>query len=356
MKNPRGWLLIAGLITAVFATEVSAESASVTGPADSVMTPLEHRRGPEQTFLTFPEWFLVFSPAELAHYMQDHPPDAFPYFAHIKQFWCSYASVRQSLRDGHYPFNFGYHFMIVVIGTSTTVEYSMKSLYETLVGRLTALTLHGDTTAEDRYAAQVAQDYVDFIRVRPWYEYDFSGRLIRLWADTPPLGPHLLRKWERRYALTTEYAVKAVYGWFIKLGTHATYDTPLMVTAIVTDRLPAESPGNLLELRVLSTQADGLTLATVPRYDEFMRYAEALANQGADFREIAGNRGVILVSLLVPETWQPTSSDQHVLFTQPILTEPGRQRVVLTVPVPSLAGLLRAVQRPGLQLEHVFDY
>ena len=29
-------------------------------------TPVEDRRPPDQTFLTYPEWFLVFSPAEYA--------------------------------------------------------------------------------------------------------------------------------------------------------------------------------------------------------------------------------------------------------------------------------------------------
>ena len=33
--------------------------------------------------------------------------------------------------------NPGYHLMVMVIGVSTTVEYALKSAYETLIGRLT---------------------------------------------------------------------------------------------------------------------------------------------------------------------------------------------------------------------------
>lgn len=353
MKTLARVLLTMGLLTG--GVRALADQPPAAAQA-TVITPEEHRRGPEQTFLTFPEWFLVFSPAELAQYMQGHTQDGFPFMAHVGQFWSSYASVRQSLREGHYPFNFGYHFMIVVIGASTTVEYTMKASYETLVGRLTALTLHGDTTAEDRYAAAVAQDYVDFIRVRPWYEFDFTTKLKKLWTDTPWSGPHMLRKWERRYALTTEYAVKAVYGKFIMLGTHAAYDTPLMVTAIVIDGAPQSPPADLPDFHVLQALPDGAVLATVPRYDAFMRYADALAAQGARFREIAGNHGLVLVSLLAPDDWKPADDTQHVLFSQPMLTEPGRQRVVLTVPVAGLSGLLVALHGPGLQLEHIFDY
>jgi hypothetical protein len=46
----------------------------------------------------------------------------------------------------------------------------------------------------------------------------------------------------------------------------------------------------------------------------------------------------------------------RVLFTQPILTEPGRERVVLAIPVTGLADVLRAARADGSRLEHVYDY
>lgn len=342
------------LRTLLLAAVLGASAAVSAQSTPETLTPPEHRRSAEQTFLTYPEWFLVFSPAELADYMQTRPPDDFPYFGHIRQFWSGYARVRQTLHDGGYPFNFGYHVMIVVIGVSTTVEYALRSLYETLVGRLTAFSLHGDSTAEDRYAAAVQQDYVDFIRVLPWYQYGFTSKLWRLWTDTPLWGPHLLRKWERRYALSTEYAVKAIYGWIIEKATHAAYDAPVLATAVVLDHAP--DTAGLPDLKLLRSFPDGSVLVTAPRYQAFMRYADALAAQGLQFREVAGNRGLILVSALVPDAWQPAGAEQRVLFSQPVLTAAGTKRVVLTVPVPQLAGLLRQLHAPGLRQEHVFDY
>lgn len=340
-------LLVAGCMFA---------SAQTAMPPDGSVTPPEHRRGAEQTFLTFPEWFLVFSPAELADYMQQHTPDDFPFFGHIHQFWSSYSRIRSSLREGHYPFNFGYHVMIVVIGVSTSVEYSLKSLYETLVGRLTALGLDGDATQEDRYAAAVQQDYVEFIRVTPWYEYGFAGKLKHLWTDTDLWGRHPLRKWERKYALTTEYSIKAVYGWLIGKATQSAYDAPIPVTAVQVEHLPDGVTGELPELKMLQSLADGSQLVTVPRYDAFTHYAHVLASHGAQFREIAGNRGVILVSALVPSGWTPDGLDQYLLFSQPVLTRPAERRLVLAVPVSRLAGLLTQFDTPGIRLEHVFDY
>jgi hypothetical protein len=318
-------------------------------------TPPEHRRGPDQTFLTFPEWFLVFSPAEYATFVRHSPPDAFPFFGHIAQFWGSYRAVDGATRNV-YPPNREYHVMIAVIGTSTTVEYGLRLAYETLVGRLTALTTRYPTTEEDQLSARVSQEYVDFIRVRPWYEFDFGGALPRVWS-TSLWGPDLLRKWERKYALTTEYGVKAVYGWIIMKLTHASYGEAVPVTMAVLRHSGAGLESDVPDLKIVARLGDDAVLASLPRYEAFTSRALALAGRGVGFDEIAGNRTVILVSALAPRGDPPPVAGSKVLFVQPILTEPARQRVAYVVPVAALDGALRALQAPpSSQVEHVFDY
>ena len=56
-------------------------------PAKSAsgLTPVEHVRGADQTYLTFPEWFLVHSPAEYAAHVKQHAPSDFPFWGHIGQ-------------------------------------------------------------------------------------------------------------------------------------------------------------------------------------------------------------------------------------------------------------------------------
>jgi hypothetical protein len=345
-------------VAAVAATKAAAAQASATAPAaapDDIVTPPEHRRGIEQTFLTYPEWFLVFSPAEYARFLHDGGrPSDFPFMGHVGQFWSGYKAVFDEQRAQGYPLNPGYHLMILVIGTSTTVEYTLRSGYEGTVGRLSE-ALGGHDTPEDRYAAQVAQDYVDFIRVLPWYQYDFSGKLVGLWRGTPAFGPHMIRKWERRFALSTEYLVKAIYGQIIKGATGTIYDKPILVTAIVVRTAPQADPA-LPDVHVLRTLPDGRALITVPRYDAFTRYAQALAKQGVNFDEIAGNKTVMLVSLVGAADWRPATGVDKVLFEQPILTQPGRKRIVLTARVPELAETLREWSQEGVQVEHLFDY
>lgn len=319
------------------------------GAGESTMTPAVYRRGADQTFLTFPEWFLVFSPAEYAQFVQTRTPDGFVFWSHIGQFWKSYAIVAAETRRDRYPANPAYHLMINVIGISTTVEYALRSYYETVVGRITAASARGELTDEDRYGARVAQEYVDFIRIRPWYEFDFWSRLKGLWATVPWRGRHPLRKWERRYALTTEYAVKAVYGKLIGIATHTVYDPASDVTAVVLQDPPCTT--------VQSTQAlpEGRSLAMLPRYQPFTSAAIALAGCGAQFDEIAGNSTIVLVSTISAMT-APEPPNTRLLFELPILTQPGLERRAYVVPVAGLAEFLRSTGRYGLTPEHVFDY
>lgn len=341
-----------GVLCCALASVLSVARAEDPPPA--LTAPAENRRNTEQTFLTYPEWFLVFSPAEYAAFVQSHTPDEFPFLGHTFQYWQGWAAVVKASRD--YPTNVGYQVMILVIGASASFEYGVRSVYETLVGRLAALTAFHGTSAEDALAAKIAQEYVDFIRVRPWYEFDYVDKLWRLWAQCPWWGDDMLRKWERRYALTTEYAGKAIYGWMTMKGTKAAYDAELQVTAAVVDRLPEGSRAELLGMQVLAEAPDGAALVLLPRYQAFQEHAMALVRRGAKFQEIAGNRSLILVSVLVPDEWEPAGFASTRLFTQEVLTQPGTKRVAMTVPVASLDAALRALDTPPLRIEHVYDY
>ena len=340
---------------------VASAVAGADGPAETASAPrtpsaaAEDRRSPDQTYLTFPEWYLVHSPAEYAAYLgRGGPPSAFPLFAHVGQFWSGYGAVNREIE--RYPFNGGYHLMVMVIGTSTTVEYGLKGLYERTIGRLAEATRTGsEPVPEERQHAALAQAYVDFIRVEPWYLFDFLSPLRRLWADLPLAGPNLLRRWERRFALSSELLVKEGYARLIKLGSQSVYEAPKPVTAIVVSRAPLADPARHPDY-VARAAGGSDVLATVPRYAAFTGYSRWLAGQGIDFREIAGNDGDVLVSLLVPQGWAAPASARPVL-EQPILTRPGTKRAVLAVPVGALAALLRtAAAARDVVVEHIYDF
>ncbi len=312
------------------------------------VTPAKDVRPPDQTFLTFPEWYLVFSPEEQAEFFKTQTASNFPYVSHISHFWRSYDIACKQIK-GNFEYNGGYHFMIWVIGTSTTGEYLVKSWYETVFGRIT------DTgtpeTDEDKFAMKYTADYVAFIKDRPWYEFDFNKQLSDLWGGTSFFGSHMLRKLERKYFLTNELLAKAAYGILIGLGTKTVYDEALPTTAVLVDSLPNE-----ISYPLIKKFPDGSALINLPRYDKFNPSVCTLAEKGVNVREIAGNTSAILFTALAPRDWHPDSKDMQIVFSQPVSTNPNILRVAITTPVKMLCPVLRELHSKQVKIEHVFDF
>lgn len=314
------------------------------------VTPKEDVRPGDQTFLTFPEWYLVFSPEEQAAYFKNHTATTFPYMNHTSQIWHSYKVVNDQIKD-NFEYNGGYHFMIWVIGSSASIEYSIKAWYETLVGRLTDTGTN--ETDEDKFYAKFTQDYTDFIKDRPWYEFDFKSRFFGLWNNTSFFGDHFLRKLERKYIYTSELFVKWGYGKLIGMGTKTVYEEALPTTVVLLDSLDHDSE---VILKVLERRLDGSALVSLPRYDKFNMSACILAMEGYSFREIAGNNSAILLTIIVPTDKKITYENSQVVFTQPLATETGYKRVALTTRVTDLHKLLRQLQANAIPIEHIFDF
>lgn len=313
-----------------------------------------YRREEGQTFLTHPEWYIVYSSDEYAAYLRDHQPTDFPYLRSIGQYWRSYREANR-LTEGRYPYNWGYHVMLDVIGTSYAVELTLKGLYENSIGRVSGWTSGGELVAEDRFAYEVADEYARFIHIRPWYEYHFWPRFRALWGDLPWWGEHPVRIWERKLFLSLEYGVKAFYAAVIERATHTAYGVAEdRVEMVVAGPLPAGSV-----IRELEALGPAHRLVSLPRYDEFRDVIRALAHRtGEETRidEISGN-DVIFLTGVAPAGWVYQGTDGEVNYTLPLPTDPTRIRVTMTVPVVRLLALVRALDGAGaLQVDHIYDY
>ncbi|MCW3109531.1 MAG: hypothetical protein JWQ09_4037 [Segetibacter sp.] len=313
------------------------------------VTPHKDVRPADQTFLTFPEWYLVFSPEEQANYFKKLTPTSFPFMSHTAQIWESYKIVNDQIKDNFAP-NKGYHFMIWVIGSSASMEYAIKGWYEAIIGRIT--DTHKVITDEDLFNAQFTKDYVDFIKDRPWYEFDFKSRLSSLWISTPFFKSDILRKIERRYILTSELLVKAVYGKLIKMGTKTVYEDALPSTVVLVDQLPKNREG----INIIKCLPDSSALIQLPRYDKFNPAIQALAKVGCSFQEIAGNNSAILLTILVPASYKKDYPAAQRIFTQPISSDLSKKRIALAIPVKDLSNLLVQLSNDKIKVEHVFDF
>lgn len=314
----------------------------------------DYARPEGDSFLTYPEWYIVWSYQEKADYQERHLPSGFAYLGAIGQYWSSYCRMNRLTR-GRYPFDAGDHLMLWVIGTSFTMEYLLKGAYENTLGRVSEWLSSHEAVEEDAYAYRVARRYADFVHVRPFYEFSFLRAFSGLWKETRGWGPHPLRKWERRIWLGFDYAFEAFYCELIERATHLVYGIEGVDTFAwienAGDSVFVENP-RVRKVKVLGGHA---YLVAIPRYQEFTTTVARLAQRGVRLTEVAGNDEIV-VSALVPRAAAYDLAGATLLFATDVLTQPEWQRLVLSAPVPSLPAVLTALQRRGAQLEHLYDY
>lgn len=240
--------------------------------------------------------------------------------------------------------------MLAVIGTSFTVEYGLKGAYENTVGRFTEWIAGYQATDEDRYAARVARDYGAFVQGRPFYEFPFFPAFRRLWTDTALLGPHVLRKWERKAWLSLDYGIEGVYCDLIELASHSTYGVEEDVTYALIENAPDTVLSGIPALVKVKSLGANSSIVKMPRYQKFTDSAQHLLRAKARFVEIAGNRQ-IMVTAVVPRDWRFQLPVGELLFSSEMVTNLLSKRVALRVPVSDLD-----VISSRLIIEHIYDY
>jgi hypothetical protein len=311
-------------------------------------------RAEDQSYLTLPEWYIVYSSDEYAAFIAKNPPSQFPYFRAIGQYWENYYSMCGITRE-RYAFNGQYHVTLMVIGASFTIENMLKGIYESTIGRLSELLSSPALSAEDAYARTVAAEYGTFLHTVPWYQFPFRAKLSGLWRETPFWGPNIVRKAERKAALTAEYGSKAAYGWLIKQATQRTFTAQDLEIYVVAENIPPQLAQREPQVTIVKPLDDQTALLKLPRYEAFTQILPRLARQGVRFVEIAGN-DEILVTTIAPQSWEYNLGNSQQLSAMPILTQPDRKRVAIRVPVSALHEIIRELDRRAIPIEHIYDY
>ena len=314
----------------------------------------DYYRPESKTYLTLPEWYIVYSTDEYADFIADHSSSDFPYFRAVGQYWQSYADVCHEIR-GRYPFNGDSQFTLAFIGLSFTAENMLKGAYEGTIGQLTDWVSSDTPTEEEIYAAQVAQEYGQFMHTIPWYFFPFPEKLQGLWRETSLWGPDPIRKWERRLALTLEYGGKSLYSSFTNFGAQATYggadvEKIYAVTEGVTKDMRSK------DLEVVEEIDDQRQLIRITRFEYFSNTVPELLERGVKLVEVAGDHE-ILVTLLGTQEADYNFEHGQYLFDLPILTQPGTTRAALKVRLENLPAFFEELKgREDVKFEHMYDY
>jgi hypothetical protein len=335
------------------------------GPARMELAPAEraavdrmpgYRRPESQSYLSHPEWFIVYSSVEYADWTRDRLPNGFAYAESIGQFWRNWGHASRASRAENPP-NSQYSIMLGVIGVSHSVEYSLRGAYESTVGRFSAWTAGGKATAEDRFAHQVAADYARFIHTIPWYRYPFGAQLRKLWSDVPMWGPHAFRKWERRLALTVEYGIKAGYASALGWATGTAYAAEDLKIGLVvygdTASLAAGDP----RVQARRPLGPNHSLITAERYAAFSSLLlERARRDSVPIVEIAGNDDIVVTGI-APADWRYVGPDAEFLYALPLANDARRIRPVLKVHTRDLLPFLRRMEaEKRMRVDHVYDY
>lgn len=318
----------------------------------------QYFKGEEQTYLTLPEWYLVFNPNEYAQYLTSgNNPSNFPFLASIDEYWSLYDRVMHLTRDV-YPENNEYKTMLVVIGVSTTAEYLIKGFYETTIGRFSFWTA-SDTTPEDLLIQQAHTAYGKLIYHEPWYVFPFVEWIGTIWTDTPFFGPNFIRKMERKILFTLEFGLKTVYAKLIGFAATSTYDpSDGMVKMHVV--LPTDMNADMLgviddRISVLHEFGNGEWIISIPRWGGFTEIVPKLASNKVQFIEIAGNDD-ILVTVIADKNRPKQLSDAQFLFDSMVISPTDKLRLVYSIKIAELTGFINALDENGLVLEHIYDY
>ena len=307
----------------------------------------EGRRPEPRTWLTYPEWYIVYSADSYGRYLAaGNRPSGYAYARDISGFWSGLCAVNRASAPAGGAGDA--KIMLYTIGLSFSAEMIVKGLYENSLGRLFEW-IGGWESEDDRYNGAAWQSYGRFMHQIPWYRFPFGQALSGLWRTSAAGSP--VRHWERRFALSLEYGVKAAYAALIGWASGAALGRDELTLRLVARGDPAAVDRRFREVARLQ---GGLRVVEAPRYVQFTELMLRLSQTPVELAEIAGNDD-IMVTLLLPARARPPAGTVTLIET-PLADRPGWRRAGLSVKVERLLPLLRATRAAGGEVEHVYDY
>ena len=307
------------------------------------------QREEARTWLTYPEWHIVYSADSFGRFLAKNPPSGYSYLRDIRGFWSSYCAVnRASAASG--GADGGTRVMLYTIGLSFSAELLIKGFYENTIGRAFEW-IGGWDSADDRYATKVQQRYGAFMHETPWYEFPFGEALANLWGTNEP--KRHVRHWERRFALSGEYGVKTGYAKLIGAASGASLGRDERTLRMVARARPGQLERIDPRFKTVGKTPSGV-LVEAPRYAQFTDLLGKLSRTPVQLVEISGNDDIFLTAL-VPAKARPAPGAKQIMV-MPLADRPGWQRVGLSTKVPALLPLMRSIRKSGGEIEHVYDY
>jgi hypothetical protein len=331
----------------------SSAAPVASAPALPAINEAGYRRKLDNTYFTFPEWYIVYSFEDFGRFLDRGSESGFAYRSHIAGFWRSFCTINRAVAPATES-RFETKLMIYVIGISYSAEYALKGLYENTIGRVTEWIRGEARTPQDEYARAVLQEYAAFLYTVPWYKYPFGEKLSGLFAISAPT-PSWIRTWERNFALGADYFIKIGYAWVIQKGLDATSDAEARDLFFVVATLPPEALAKEPRIKPIRALTPEWQLIQTPRYKAFTDILQSLLDQGINVAEISGNRE-IFITVVAPKDAKLGVPGVMELFSLDLDAQPGFRRAGLRAKVGNLVAISRDLKAAGATIEHYYDY
>jgi len=341
---------LAALLTAPIAyVELLCTGTSPAAGYQPIITDPAYQRAEANSFLTYPEWHIVYAYEGLAEVLRTGDEHAFDYASAVAGFWNAYCPLNEAAQN-HGGADAATRQTIYVIGVSFTIEMALKAAYEETAGRFFAWLRGPEKTPQDQVIEAQAAEYAAFLHQTPWYKYPFGAARAKLWAATLTPGA---RGWERRLGVGAEWWTKSAYAAVIDNAVAATGVAQLDIRSVIGG-LSAPAARAIRDLKVVGTSGNRLIVET-PRYARFTEILGEVSAKGGTVLEIAGNDD-ILISAVNTAPSLPELPDGASLLASIARDGFGDRRVLLSVKVPALARVIASMRHGPLRLEHVYDY
>jgi hypothetical protein len=351
-----GCIGIAGTIVGVEKSCVSHMPTPVVS-SDFAITDEGYARLQGDSFLTFPEWYIVHAYNDLAGVTARSSESDFDYLASIRGFWTSLCgATRQASASG--PASADQKATNYIIGFSFTAEMALQGAYERTIGALAEWTTSGRKTAEDEFNLTLLREYAAFLYQTPWFRFPFGAKLRQFWRETPFVPS--IRAVERRGSLSLQYAARYAYAKLMRFV--AGYDPADLIIRSVVGGLAPSDLETMRDVKVIREVSDtnstrGVLVETA-RYAAFDTFVKELGRHAnASLLEVAGNHHV-LVTIVAPEEADAklAAIDGVAIFRLPIQSSPGSRRIGIDMPVRSLVKNVKSFEATGYRFEHAYDY
>ena len=343
-------VLVAAAVPIVYVETSCGTDAPPGAPGNALdIRDAGYRRAEGDSYLTYPEWYIVHAYADLAGVTRQSSESHYDYLDAVMTFWSSLCRATQTARRAG-PVTFDQRITNYIIGVSFSLEMAVQGLYERTIGALTAWLRGEQKTPEDAFNQRFLDDYAAFLQQVPWYQYPFKQELARFWRETPWQPGSRVRSAERRVALSLEYGVKALYA--VAIGALAGYSPADLTIMSVIKPSDGAAVKDVTAVRALD---GGLALVRTPRYRAYTDILRAWAKNGTAVIEIAGNHR-ILTTVLAPAGTALEAPGGRRIFSVAIQSKPGWERIGFDTDVAMITRQIAAIERQGAVFEHAYDY